>query len=237
MCNVFLILIDESAEKHRYTESLNREKKSFELLYNIQKSLVISLPDTKQNIDEAKAIDLKLFTTDSRQLKKELNTSSDDINMITSMKRLHKNNTQNHLKNHSQNISNNQNQSIIVDVREFRSPLPSLLYNHSFKIIPRTLMIGDYILSNEICIERKGISDLFSSFISGRLYNQIEGMTKHYKIVCLLIEFTLEKSFSLQSISDITSDISSSSINTKLIILCQTFPHLKILWSRSVKYH
>jgi DNA excision repair protein ERCC-4 len=58
---------------------------------------------------------------------------------------------------------------VIVDVREFRSSLPSVLDARNFKIIPCTLNVGDYILSPTMCVERKSIPDLISSFTSGRL--------------------------------------------------------------------
>jgi hypothetical protein len=64
-------------------------------------------------------------------------------------------------------------------------------------VIPRTLTVGDYVLAPEICVERKGISDLFQSFASGRLYNQVESMSRHYKYPCLLIEFSQDKAFCL----------------------------------------
>jgi DNA excision repair protein ERCC-4 len=35
------------------------------------------------------------------------------------------------------------------------------------------LQVGDYILSPEMCVERKTLSDLRQSFISGRLYQQV----------------------------------------------------------------
>jgi ERCC4-type nuclease len=38
-------------------------------------------------------------------------------------------------------------------------------------IVPATLTVGDYILTPEICVERKSIPDLVSSFNSGRLYS------------------------------------------------------------------
>lgn len=38
---------------------------------------------------------------------------------------------------------------------------------------PATLEIGDFILTPEISIERKSVSDLFGSFASGRLYTQV----------------------------------------------------------------
>ena len=59
---------------------------------------------------------------------------------------------------------------VIVDMREFRSTLPSLLHASNLLVIPATLTIGDYILTLEICVERKSIPDLMSSFNSGRLW-------------------------------------------------------------------
>ncbi len=49
---------------------------------------------------------------------------------------------------------------VIVDMREFRSELPSILHKHGIQVEPVTLEIGDYILTPEICVERKSISDL-----------------------------------------------------------------------------
>lgn len=88
--------------------------------------------------------------------------------------------------------------AVVVDVRDFRCTLPSALYvSGRFSVVPRTLYVGDYVLSPEICVERKGIADLFQSFASGRLYNQAESMLRHYKHPCLLIEFAQDKAFCL----------------------------------------
>lgn len=58
---------------------------------------------------------------------------------------------------------------VIVDMREFRSTLPSLVHAAKVRIIPATLQVGDYILSPEMCVERKSIPDLLQSLASGRL--------------------------------------------------------------------
>lgn len=55
-------------------------------------------------------------------------------------------------------------------MREFRSTLPSLLHAANLLVVPATLTVGDYILTPEICVERKSLSDLVASFNSGRLY-------------------------------------------------------------------
>ena len=90
-----------------------------------------------------------------------------------------------------------EHRKVVVDVREFRCSLPSSLHYSRFAVIPRTIAVADYVLSPEICVERKGISDLFQSFASGRLFNQAEAMARHYKLPCLLIEFSADKAFSL----------------------------------------
>ncbi|ORY94875.1 hypothetical protein BCR43DRAFT_442549 [Syncephalastrum racemosum] len=122
---------------------------------------------------------------------------------------------------------------VIVDMREFRSSLPVLLYAQGLKVIPCTLEIGDYILSPDICIERKSISDLIASFRSGRLYTQCENMSMHYKTPILLIEFDQNKSFSLQSLTNMKENIGINDLSSKLVLLTLTFPKVRVMWSSS----
>ena len=65
-------------------------------------------------------------------------------------------------------------------------------------IVPCMLTVGDYILSPEICVERKSVKDLISSFKDGRLYSQCEQMLMYYKYAVVLIEFDQNKSFNLE---------------------------------------
>ena len=129
--------------------------------------------------------------------------------------------------------ANQQRREICVDVREFRSALPSILHQGGMRLAPATLTVGDFVLSKVHCVERKSISDLFGSFASGRLYTQAEAMCKHYKCPILLIEFDPSKSFCLQSGNEIGGDIRSDAVCSKMSILALHFPKLRILWSRS----
>ncbi|KAJ3996766.1 hypothetical protein F5050DRAFT_1757129 [Lentinula boryana] len=143
---------------------------------------------------------------------------------------------------------------VIVDMREFRSTLPSLLHASQLLVIPATLTVGDYILTPEICVERKSLSDLVSSFNSGRLYTQCELMSVHYKTPVLLIEFDEDKAFSFEIISDLKSyakttnryppkkkttgnpaehEYTSPTIQSKITLLTLSFPRLRIIWSSS----
>jgi DNA excision repair protein ERCC-4 len=57
----------------------------------------------------------------------------------------------------------------VVDIREFRASLASLLDAAGIVVIPETLSVGDYVINPSMCIERKSLSDLQSSFANGRL--------------------------------------------------------------------
>ena len=97
-----------------------------------------------------------------------------------------------------------------------------------------TLIVGDYILSDVHCVERKSISDFYQSMDnSSRLKEQAEKMSKYYKIPILLLEFDPEKTFQLQNANDLGGEIRKNSITSKLCILVTAFPMLRILWSRS----
>ena len=126
---------------------------------------------------------------------------------------------------------------VVVDVREFRSSLPSLLHGRSMVVVPCMLTVGDYVLSPQICIERKSVRDLISSFKNGRLFNQAETMLQHYKSPMLLIEFDQNKSFTLDPFADHTSIVKSatnpSDLQSKLVLLTLAFPRLKVIWSSS----
>lgn len=127
---------------------------------------------------------------------------------------------------------------VVVDVREFRSSLPSLLHGRTMVIVPCMLTVGDYVLTPEICIERKSVSDLISSFASGRLYHQAEVMLQHYKAPMLLIEFDQQRSFTLEPFADLSNSVGSaalqtSDLHTKIVQLTLAFPRLKIIWSSS----
>jgi DNA excision repair protein ERCC-4 len=128
---------------------------------------------------------------------------------------------------------------VVVDVREFRSSLPSLLHGRAMVIVPCMLTVGDYVLTPHICIERKSVRDLIGSFANGRLFNQVEAMMEHYKHPMLLIEFDQNKSFTLEPFTDFSAPSNASGLASapdlqgKLVMLTLAFPRLRIIWSSS----
>ena len=118
-------------------------------------------------------------------------------------------------------------------MREFRSELPSLIHRRGIDIEPVTLEVGDYVLTPEMCVERKSISDLIGSLNNGRLYSQCVSMSRYYKRPVLLIEFDPTKSFSLVSRGAFHQEISGGDISSKLTLLTLHFPRLRVLWCPS----
>jgi len=129
---------------------------------------------------------------------------------------------------------------VVVDVREFRSSLPSLLHGRAIVVVPCMLTVGDYVLTPHICIERKSVRDLIQSFANGRLFNQVESMMEHYKQPMLLIEFDANKAFTLEPFMDYSGPSAQASglaaapdLQSKLVMLTLAFPRLRIIWSSS----
>ena len=122
--------------------------------------------------------------------------------------------------------------SVVIDMREFRSALPNLLHMNGVKVHAMTLEVGDYVLSPDLCVERKSLQDLTQSLASGRLYNQAENMLRFYKRPAMLIEFDEGRQFALVNPSEIGPEISPNSLMSKLALLIIHFPRLRLLWSR-----
>ncbi|XP_065343235.1 DNA repair endonuclease XPF [Cloeon dipterum] len=108
---------------------------------------------------------------------------------------------------------------VLVDVREFRSELPNLLHQKEVRVEPITLKVGDYIVTRDLCVERKSVSDLIGSLNSGRLHKQATAMQRNYKRPVLLIEFE-------------GKDVTRLPMQ-RLQLLTLLFPRLRIIWSPS----
>lgn len=122
---------------------------------------------------------------------------------------------------------------VVVDLREFRSALPNMLHLHGFDVTAVTMEVGDYVLSGQVCVERKSIPDLVQSLASGRLYSQAEAMSRYYRRPTLLIECDELRPFGLVNAGDLGPEVSAASALSRLALLLLHFPQLRLLWSRS----
>ncbi|XP_056018962.1 DNA repair endonuclease XPF-like isoform X2 [Ostrea edulis] len=198
---VYFMMYTGSVEEQRYLTTLRMEKEAFEYLIREKANMVI--PEER----EGKLEDDPNLSRDTTPANATVNTRKGGAPQVPTQ------------------------QKVIVDMREFGSELPSLIHRRGIEIEPITLEIGDYILSPDICVERKSVSDLIGSLNNGRLYNQCISMCRYYKKPVLLIEFDANKSFSLQMKQ--SSEVSIQDVTSRLALLTLHFPKLRILWCQS----
>jgi DNA excision repair protein ERCC-4 len=211
---VYFLMFEASSEEKTFLKSLEREQNAFERLIHHKKSMpppALHGPTMTQEMQHAFSQGSVGGSYMGGNLPLSVDTRSGQGKANTFKQR----------------------RDIAVDVREFRSALPSILHQGGMRLAPVTLIVGDFVLSSVHCVERKSISDLFGSFASGRLYTQAEAMVKHYKAPCLLIEFDPAKSFCLQNANELGVEIRTDSVCSKMALLTMHFPQLRLLWSRS----
>ncbi|PKM91933.1 MAG: hypothetical protein CVU81_03210 [Euryarchaeota archaeon HGW-Euryarchaeota-1] len=78
---------------------------------------------------------------------------------------------------------------IIIDSREFRSPVTRALALLGAKIEMQAMDVGDYVCSCDVVVERKEIGDFISSILDNRLFAQMAGLRKANSPI-LIIEGT-----------------------------------------------
>jgi len=74
------------------------------------------------------------------------------------------------------------NIAIIMDYREFNPDILNILLDYGISITVKNLKVGDFIINDEIAIERKTTQDFAQSIIDGRLFRQAENMKKAYEL-------------------------------------------------------
>jgi DNA excision repair protein ERCC-4 len=220
---IYMVMYDaKSVEFKQYLTELSREQDSFKQLIQINarmtipsmENLISQLPDIERM--RKKEIEHELMIEEEgRENKKKASTRKAGGALAAT------------------SIESKRKQTVVVDLREFRSSLPSLLNLSGMQVAPVHLAVGDYIVTKDLAVERKSTSDLWQSLVSGRLFTQTEAMLKYYKYAALLIEFDMKQPFSLMEPYEFQNEISGSHIISKLALLTIHFPRLKIFWSRS----
>ncbi|MHA1959221.1 MAG: DEAD/DEAH box helicase [Candidatus Thorarchaeota archaeon] len=77
---------------------------------------------------------------------------------------------------------------IIVDSRELPTAVPRELTRLDVELSGERLEIGDYIISQDVAVERKESGDFIQSLIDGRLFVQLSALRSAYSRPVLIIE-------------------------------------------------
>lgn len=77
---------------------------------------------------------------------------------------------------------------IFADNREFQSNIAKELARKDCTVRPQQLEVGDFILSERVCIERKTAEDFLSSVFDQRIFEQLKELKRNFERPLLLIE-------------------------------------------------
>lgn len=77
---------------------------------------------------------------------------------------------------------------IFIDNRELNSNVARHLKDFDIEIREKQLDVGDYILSDRVCCERKTIRDFLQSIMNQRIFNQLENISNSYEKPVLILE-------------------------------------------------
>jgi len=77
---------------------------------------------------------------------------------------------------------------ILIDYREAKSGILEYFKNNKISLKLKKLVYGDYVIHNDVVIERKTADDFIKSIINGRIFMQTINMIKHYEYTLIIIE-------------------------------------------------
>ncbi len=87
-----------------------------------------------------------------------------------------------------QNAKPGDNLELLLDDRELRSQVARLLFSRGVKLHPKRLEVADFIINEQIAIERKTAADFESSIIDGRLFSQCKDLSANFPspLICII---------------------------------------------------
>uniref|UniRef100_A0A1I8BV14 ERCC4 domain-containing protein n=1 Tax=Meloidogyne hapla TaxID=6305 RepID=A0A1I8BV14_MELHA len=187
---LYVLMYEDSYEEERYLSSIQRENEAIEMLIKEQSLL---LAPREFDVSRDSTSQLRRLTTPQRRDTRNQKAGSSKAGQMFFCEEEEEGEEENR-------------QKVIVDLREFNSELPTVLYRRGLDLMAAMLEVGDYILSPDICCERKSPDDLTQSLLSGRIFKQVEqGEMSRY----------------------------SRNVRSLFAILIREYPNLHVLWSVS----
>lgn len=89
---------------------------------------------------------------------------------------------------------------IFVDVRE-QGPIVENLFSLGANVKVGTLKAGDFILSEDVGVERKIISDFVTSLVDGRLFEQAKKLKESFTKAIVILEGNFSEVFSVRQVN------------------------------------
>ncbi|MEM3396505.1 MAG: helicase-related protein [Thermoplasmata archaeon] len=156
----FLITVD-SFDMGRFFASTKKERKMQKIVQEVQREFLKEADkkrsEHEKNVTEEEQVVKEVSKVEEKKERKSSKTqlTLDDFFSACSDKTL----------------------EIVVDRREFRSEIPRALSKMGVHVIFRTLDVGDYLISDEVVVERKTVEDFVNSILDGRIFEQAKALS------------------------------------------------------------
>ena len=110
---------------------------------------------------------------------------------------------------------------IYVDSREQASSVTVKLSKMDAVIKVKQLEVGDFVLSDQVVVERKTVEDFLLSLIDGRLFNQLTMMSSNYDSPLIILEGDQDELYTTRNIHEnaIKAALASIALNYRIPIL------------------
>jgi len=114
--------------------------------------------------------------------------------------------------------------NIVTDHREMKSPVVKELARLRVGIKTAQLAVADYVISEDVAVERKTTEDFLQSLVDQRLFQQLKDMVREYRGALLIIEG--EKLYGLRAINPnaIRGALASIAVDFRIPILWAKTP-------------
>lgn len=83
-------------------------------------------------------------------------------------------------------VSDDASVKIVADFREKGSPVLKALLAQDINLELKQLQVGDFVVSKDVCVEYKQMSDFLSSIVDGRLLSQLRSLAQYSKPLLIL---------------------------------------------------
>lgn len=127
----------------------------------------------------------------------------------------------------AQKLLTGEKPAVLVDKRELQSRVVRCLEKMEVKVIEEKLKVGDYIISEDVAVERKTIKDFLSSVVDGRVFDQLKHLSQSYRKPVLIMEGNPELLY-------LERDIHSNAVRGALSSIALNIS-VPIIWTRNAK--
>jgi len=116
---------------------------------------------------------------------------------------------------------------IYVDHRENGSGIADMLSCLSADVRLKQLLVGDYVCSGRVCVERKSVNDFLASIFNQRIFGQLQALSEAFEKPVLIIEGDPGQLFSQRKIH-------ANAIRGMLTAIAVDFG-IPIIWTRDAE--